>query len=624
MKTDRLSILLVAASENSIALIKNHIGLMEERASLQIVQSLEEAKNFLTDQNPDLMLVAFDLPDGSGTDLLAGEEEDSAFPTILLASHRADQFAMETFQSGAMDYLPLTSSELSDLPYIIERTLREWQRIHKCRQAEKDLRRKEERFRLLFENMTEALAIDEIVCDALGNPVDWRVLDINPAYEKIMHIPREKAVGRLASDLYGPTMDLKSTLENYAKVALTGEPTLMEIFFPLSQRNLLISVFSLGEGRFATLSTDITKRHQIEAKNERLLAELEATIRAIAEAVVIYRPNGEIVRMNPAAEKLLGYSNKDREKPFTERISHLTLKTPEGESFPLVETMHRVFAGETFCGVITVLHKADGSTVWTSNSAAPIRGTDGTLFGAVGVSTDITAIHELQEQRDLTLHSISHDLRSPMAIIQGYAELLQDQLSKLDNHDNWMRLTKELLKGTHRMSSMIDDLVETARAEGGQIQLEKSLVHLDKRVEDLVNSYAKVLDKGRLQIHIPDNLPPLFVDPERLDRILINLLSNALKYSPQQCPVKLSAAATPDFVTIVVSDSGQGIDPEDVPHIFDRFFRGRRQRKVDSVGLGLFITKKLVEAHGGWIGVESQPEAGSHFTVTLPFSPECH
>lgn len=620
MGSKPLTVFLVLSSEESISLIRNQLSSMGEGVSLRVARSAAEGRTLLASERPDLLLAGFELPDGSGLDLLPEGPDVPIFPSILLAPHRTGRFARAALEAGAMDYLPLLPAVLADLPYLIERTLREWKRIHRCREAEKFLRIREEGYRRLFENMNEALAIDEIICDQHGNPVDWRIVDINPAFEKILQISREQAVGRLASDLYGPAMDIAPILEVNGRVALSGVPAQNELYFPSSKRYLLVSVFSLGEGRFATLSTDISDRRKIEEENQRLLAELEATINAIAEAVIIYRPDGSIERMNPAAERLLGYGEEERDKPFAERIGRLKIETPGGEVFPLQETMQQVFDGDVLCGVISVLHRSDGRAVWMSNSAAPIRSPGGTLLGAVGVSTDITAVHELQEQRDLCLHSVSHDLRSPMTIIQGYAEVLRDKIVAANVEGNWRQYIEELLKGTQRMAGMIDDLVETARTEGGQIQLEKSRVRLDQLVADMVRSYAKVIDPGRLAIRIPESLPELFVDPERLERVLLNLLTNAMKYSPADSKVFLTAEATPDLVTIEVLDAGCGIDPEDLPRIFDRFFRGRSRRRLDSVGLGLFIAKQLVEAHGGWIGVESRLAAGSTFTVTLPRS----
>ena len=125
---------------------------------------------------------------------------------------------------------------------------------------------------------------------------------------------------------------------------------------------------------------------------------------------------------------------------------------------------------------------------------------------------------------------------------------------------------------------------------------------------------------SRLLLAIPDDLPPVQVDPARLERILFNLLSNARKYAAPDTPIHFSARRQQHEVVVSITDQGQGIPAEELPHIFDRFYRTTRGRKVEGIGLGLYITRRLVEAHGGRIWVESEVGKGSTFTFTLPIA----
>jgi signal transduction histidine kinase len=165
---------------------------------------------------------------------------------------------------------------------------------------------------------------------------------------------------------------------------------------------------------------------------------------------------------------------------------------------------------------------------------------------------------------------------------------------------------------------MIEDLVETARLEGGPLTLEKEGVNVAVFFRHLAASHAGVIDEERLRIDTAENLPEVPVDRHRLERILVNLLTNAQKYSPPESPVRLRAQPGEGEILLSVSDCGQGIAPEDQSHIFERFYRPEGSRRSDSVGLGLYITRMLVEAHGGRIWVESQPGKGTIFFFTLP------
>jgi len=606
-------ILLVEDSEMHAELIREALFDWRPEASITLATSVDEARAFLADAVPDIALIDLMLPDGRGTELLPADRERAGFPCVLLTASGDEHSAVEAMKAGALDYLPKSPATLANLPQVVERTLSLWDHIVGRRQAE-------ERYRRLFENTRDAVAVDQIVYDAAGEPVDWLVTDVNPAYEEIMAIPRERAVGRRASELYGSTLALEPLLQVYAGVAESGQSAQLELFLPDSQKHLLITVFSLGGGQFATSSKDVTERKRMEAERERLTAELEATINAIADAVIIYDPDGKIRHMNPAAEGLFGYGPQVRIKPLAERLGHLDVRTPDGQPFPLLQTMQRVVDGEAMQGVLAELRRPDGKTIWMSNSAAPIRTPDGQRVGAVGTSTDVTPLHELQQEREMFLHTISHDLRIPLTVIQGYAQLLRDMLPQEAVDGGALQVCDELLKGTQRMNRMTEDLVEMARVEGGELKVEKSRLELDAFIRLTVARAEGALETNRLQVEIPQGLPEVQADPDRLERILLNLLSNALKYSSRETPVRLEAARKNGAIEISVIDHGQGIAPEDLPRIFDRFSRVKGERRADSVGLGLYITRKLVEAHGGRIRVESAPGEGSIFSFTLPLA----
>jgi len=747
MSRKTLQILLVEDSEMHAELIREALEAWGSDLRLTVAGNLAEARAFLAGNTPDIAFLDFHLPDGLGTDLLPLNRDAASYPAVLLTGSGDEQTAVQAMKSGAIDYLIKCPATLADMPHIIERTLREWGHIRKRRHAEEALRRSEEKYRGLFENMSDAVAIDEIVCNAQGEAIDWRVIDVNQAYEAILGIPRKTAVGRLASRLYGESLELAPLLKVYARVAATGAPAQLDVNYPRTGKHLLVSVFALGGNHFATLSKDMTERRRfeqalleseerfrstfeqaavgmahvtpdgrwllfneklceilgytrqglqqltvqdvsfaedyeqerasiqrlldgecnelamekryrrkdgsavwaqvtvslvreasgrpkylfgvvedisarkmIEDERESLLAELDATINAIADAVVIYKPNGEIRRMNPAATQMLGYTPEDQQKSLADRANGLVLETAEGQPFPLGQTMRRVFAGETLQGVIALLRRPGQKAVWMSNSAAPIQTADGRMIGAVGTSTDITALHELQQQREIFVHTISHDLRIPLTVIQGYAQLLREVLSAAGINDNAEAGIVEMMRAIQRMTRMIDDLVDTARLEGGEIVLKKLPIDLDSFIRGVLKNSEGAFAVERLRLEIPARLPPVAADADRLERILVNLLSNALKYSPPESPVRLDLRRLGDEVRISVTDRGEGIAAEDLPRIFERFYRPKGPRRSDSVGLGLYITRMLVEAHGGRIEAESEPGRGSTFSFTLPLA----
>jgi two-component system phosphate regulon sensor histidine kinase PhoR len=172
-------------------------------------------------------------------------------------------------------------------------------------------------------------------------------------------------------------------------------------------------------------------------------------------------------------------------------------------------------------------------------------------------------------------------------------------------------------RSTQRMNAMIQDLVDIARLEGKQFELHPQAVALDAYLPDLLTRVGPVLEVSRIQVALPPELPCVWADYDRLELILTNLLSNALKYSETGTVVVINARALDDMVEIAVADQGHGIHPQELPHLFERFYRATTTRE-GGIGLGLYITKLLVEAHGGRISVTSEVGHGTTFTFTLP------
>ncbi|HEX2948326.1 MAG TPA: PAS domain S-box protein [Armatimonadota bacterium] len=611
--------------------------------------------------------------------------------------------------------------------------------ITERREAEDAVRKSEEKFRSLFVNMSEAVAIDELIVDEQGKPIDWCVIDVNPAYETMLGFSRQETVNHYASELYKDISDFQNILMDYASVVLGGESRVVETDFPHTGRYLLVSAFSMGDKRFATASTDITERKEAEEKvnslasivewsedaiigktldgivtswnhaaermygyaadeiigrslqiifppdlagelreildkikqGQRLqryetvrlrkdgtrvnvavtispirdahgkivgastsaqditarkqaeearaqaLAELDATIGAIPDGYIVYGLDGTVRRMNDTAERVLGYSKDERQLSYNERMRLMAIESPDGKPFSINELpSYRALRGETVRGVVMVIHRRQ-QTRWLSVSAAPIHTADGQMLGAVMEFTDVTALHQLQEQQQDMLRTISHDLRAPLTIINGHAQLLDEALKDHPHTDTERMSVDAVLRGTQRMNVMIQDMVDAARMEGGQLRLNIQAVDVQSFIDDLLQRANAIMDTARISTEFPTNLPKVWADYDRLERIMMNLLTNALKYSDPGTPVEIRAQSQGQDVVISVIDHGQGILPEDVPHIFERYYRAKNTRKTEGVGLGLYITRMLVEAHGGRIWVESSPGKGSTFFFTL-------
>jgi signal transduction histidine kinase len=218
-----------------------------------------------------------------------------------------------------------------------------------------------------------------------------------------------------------------------------------------------------------------------------------------------------------------------------------------------------------------------------------------------------------QYRADL-VRMLSHDIRTPLSVLVSQAFLARRRAATPEA----LRSAEIVATSARRIATMIDDLVDAMHLETGQLSLARRAVDFAEFARELKERLADALPVARVQVDPAPGLPPLEVDPDRLERIVVNLLANALKYSPEPTPVRLRAVPRDGEILISVRDEGPGIAPEDLPHVFERFYRSASVRGTEGLGLGLYICRKLVDAHGGRIWVESDRGAGAEFHVALP------
>jgi signal transduction histidine kinase len=230
-------------------------------------------------------------------------------------------------------------------------------------------------------------------------------------------------------------------------------------------------------------------------------------------------------------------------------------------------------------------------------------------------------IQQLNELRYRYVSLISHELRTPMTTIRGYTELMtQGIVGPITEQQH--EFLKIIRNNVDRMAALVSNLSDITRIETGRLQLKPAYVQLQVAVKEALKSLRSTIDEKHLElsIDIPDDLAPAYVDPDRLQQILANLLHNAWKYTPAAGQIAIRADQQDTFIQVQVSDTGIGIGYEDQDQLFVQFFRSEdpRVRQVNGWGLSLHVTKCLVEAMGGAIDFTSTPEEGSIFRLTLP------
>jgi two-component system sensor histidine kinase KdpD len=215
------------------------------------------------------------------------------------------------------------------------------------------------------------------------------------------------------------------------------------------------------------------------------------------------------------------------------------------------------------------------------------------------------------------LNSISHDLRTPLVSIKGALSSLVDENILLDENAS-RSLIETASEETDRLNRLVGNLLDMTRLESGAMRIKKEACDIQDLIGAALEDVNDRLDDRPININIPEELPLIPLDFVLIERVLVNVIDNAMKYSPPDSPIEIHAQLAGAFLEMAVADHGSGIPPEDLKRIFDKFYRVQRPDNVGGTGLGLSISKGIVEAHGGFISAENRPEGGTIITVSLP------
>lgn len=248
---------------------------------------------------------------------------------------------------------------------------------------------------------------------------------------------------------------------------------------------------------------------------------------------------------------------------------------------------------------------------------APLLSPDGTLRAVVVTVRDITHFRTAEEIKSTFISIVSHELRTPVALIKGYASTLRRDDARWDRgviNDSLAVIEEE----ADRLSKMIDDLLDASRLQAGGLNLNRSDISLRTLAERQAERFLSQSEKHKIVVDFPDDFPVILADEVRIEQVIANLISNALKYASEG-EIRIEGSVRLEQVVVCISDQGPGIDPFDLPHIFDRFYRATKAvKQTKGAGLGLYLARAIVEAHGGRIWADPQPDAGARICFSLP------
>lgn len=492
--------------------------------------------------------------------------------------------------------------------------------------AEERLRESEQRYHTLFNTLITGFALHEIICDEKGTPVDYRFLDVNPAFTAMTGKCREEVVGRRVKEVF-PGLE-QEWITRYGQVALTQKPVAFEQFSGPLKKYFSVIAFSPQPGQFAVNFIDVTEQHRASDMIRLQGAALESA----ANGIMLVDREGTITWVNKAFTELTGYT---REEAIGQRPN--LLKSGRQSKAFYRQLWDTVLAGRLWRGELYNRRK-DGSLYLEELTITPVLAPDGTPTHFVAIKQDITERRNLQRQLmeaqkmetiGRLAGGIAHDFNNLLQAITGFSHLLLENMDARNPHRDDVL---EIDKAAKRASELTRQLLAFSRRQ----MIETRTVDLNALVESTQKMLRRLIGEDiELTLSLEPRLDPVRVDPGQIEQVLVNLTVNARDAMQSGGRLTISTSSivllkeddifTPDrrhgrFVVLDVTDTGPGMTPEVKERIFEPFFTTKGPGR--GTGLGLSVVYGIIQQHEGMIHVYSEVGQGTTFRIYLPVSLE--
>lgn len=490
------------------------------------------------------------------------------------------------------------------------------------RAVEQRLRLSENHYRRLFEASTDGILI--------ADPHSGLITDANPAIMYLLGSRREQVVGQelwqvgLIPDQPTQQVFLRHLQQNLLLrsemmqiITTDGYPRYIEWVSTLFQAN--------GDQMLQCNVRDITDRKRAE----EALLHMAAIVSSSDDAILSKDLDGTITSWNAAAERMYGYSAQEiLGQP-------ITLLFPADRQNEFTEIMERIRRGESVDHYETTRVRKDGSHLNVSVTVSPIKNSSGTIIGASAIARDITDRKELEQQREAFVGLVTHELKAPLAVLQGNVQLAQRRLNRLLSHveqlteeqQRWLEDILTMLARTQQplrvQQRLINDLLDISHIRENKVELHLAVFDLIELVYATVQDHQAVHPDRLITLDLleQDSIP-VYADRDRVQQVLSNYLTNALKFAPVTKPIQVGMTLEAETVRVWVQDQGPGLSQQQQAHIWERYYQSTQTPVQNGwrmgLGLGLYICRELINRQQGEVGVKSIPGQGATFWFTLP------
>lgn len=369
--------------------------------------------------------------------------------------------------------------------------------------------------------------------------------------------------------------------------------------------------------RTKDLENSIFQKICIEKELRDNQEQLTRVLETMAEGVAIIDFDGNPTYVNPMAKKILGF-NKNQSISSIYNDPNWNNVMLDGNPLPVTEHPVTIAlnTGSPVYDHEIGIQPVEGELIYISINAAPIRDENGNIMAGIATFMDVTQRRKVIQQKDEFISVASHELKTPITSLKASLQLLKRQSTGKES-DLFHKLMEQANKSMQKVSVLIEDLLNASKFTGGQLHLNKKQINLYELITACCYDF-RIEEQYYITVHGDKNLE-VEVDVNKIDQVLINFVNNAIKYANESLEIVINIERLDDMAKVSVADKGPGIQPELIPHLFERYYRADPAgRQYSGLGLGLYISSEIVKKHNGTIGAESEPGKGSTFWFTVP------